>query len=232
MPSALVRFVSWASTPNASNASCITLRIHSASKSVSVAVSVSGSGVWLESVPRQPPFLQSTRKKLLRQILGVVVRQYPFALEQHDDWCSICAHYKIEGPMYPKYAKMRAAKRVFSITLNNSAIQEEFSSFVEPELKQMGVEFKREVFDWGFSDYRTLAAKAKEFQPDLIFINGFSVHILPAIQALRSQEMVKDGNVLCVMDFLDLLYNETPKSELAGVVSIAPPFDWTGHGRP
>jgi ABC-type branched-subunit amino acid transport system substrate-binding protein len=140
----------------------------------------------------------------------------------------ILPHYKIEGPMYPKYAQMRGAKRVFSITLNNSAIQEEFNTFVEPELQKAGIQFKREIFDWGFSDYRTLAQKAKEFQPDLIFINGFSVHILPSIQALRAIGMVQDGNILCVMDFLDLLYNDTPKAELAGVVSIAPPYEIPG----
>lgn len=140
----------------------------------------------------------------------------------------ILPHYKIEGPMYPKYAQMRGAKRVFSITLNNSAIQEEFNSFVEPELQKAGIQFKREIFDWGFNDYRTLAQKVKEFNPDLIFINGFSVQILPAIQALRTLGLVQDGNILCVMDFLDLLYNNTPKAELAGVVSIAPPYEIPG----
>lgn len=141
----------------------------------------------------------------------------------------ILPHYKIEGPMYVKYARSRGAKRVFSITLNNSAIQEEFDQLIDPDLKRDGVVLQREVFDWGFSDYRTLALKARDFKPDLILINGFSVHILPSIQALRSLGLVGDGNVLCVMDFLDLLYNETPKGELAGVVSIAPTFEIPGR---
>jgi ABC-type branched-subunit amino acid transport system substrate-binding protein len=141
----------------------------------------------------------------------------------------ILPHYKIDGPMYPKYAKMRGAKRAYSILLNNSAMLEEFDVLVDPELKKMGIEFKREIIDWGFADYRSLAAKIKEFKPDLIFINSFAVHILPMVQALRSLDMVADGNVLCVMDFLDLLYNNTPKNEIAGVVSIAPSFEIPGE---
>lgn len=137
-------------------------------------------------------------------------------------------HYKIEGPMYGKYARLRGAKRVFSIILNNSAILEEFNSFVDPELKKQGVKFQREVFDWGFNDFNTLALKAKKFKPDLVLVNGFAVHVLPIIQALRAQKLVADGNVLCVMDFIDLLYNNTPMKELAGATYIAPPFEIPG----
>lgn len=137
-------------------------------------------------------------------------------------------NYKMEGPMYAKYAKMRGAKRVFSIILNNSAILEQFNFFVDPELIKQGIKFQREVFDWGFNDFNTLALKAKRFKPDLILVNGFAVQILPIIQALRAQKMVADGNILCVMDFIDLLYNNTPKSELVGVAYNAPEFEIPG----
>ncbi|MCX7092043.1 MAG: ABC transporter substrate-binding protein [Methylobacter sp.] len=140
----------------------------------------------------------------------------------------ILPHFKIEGPMYAKYAKMRSAKRVFSIILNNVAILEEFDSFVDPELKKQGMEFQREVFDWGFKDFNTLIAKVKKFQPDLILISGYSVQILPIIQSLRAQSMLADGNVLCGMDFIDLLYSNTPIGELTGAAYIAPPFEIPG----
>jgi len=77
----------------------------------------------------------------------------------------------------------------------------------------------------GLSDFNTLAAKARPFNPDLIFVSGFAVQILPSLQALRALGMVGDGNVLCTMDFLDLINGNTPRSELIGVAGIAPPFE-------
>lgn len=148
-----------------------------------------------------------------------------FMTSQGKNRLRILPHYKIEGPKYVEYAVKRGAKRVFSVTLNNSAIQEEFDRFVEPELAKNGIEFKREVIDWGFSDYRTIAQKAKDFSPDLIFINGFSVHILPTIQSLRAFDLVEPGNVLCVMDFIDLLYENVDRKELVDVAFIAPQFE-------
>lgn len=151
-----------------------------------------------------------------------------FLTSQGNNRLRILPNYKIEGPVYVEYARVRSARKVIAITLNNSAIQEEFSRLVEPGLRQQGIEFRREVFDWGFSDFNTLAAKVKTFQPDLIFISGFAVHILPTVQALRAQGLVGNGNILCTMDFLDLLNNNTPRAELAGVASIAPPFEIPG----
>ena len=135
-------------------------------------------------------------------------------------------HFKIEGPVYVKYAEIRSSKRVFAFTLNNPEINAEFTEYVEPELRKRGIEFQREVYEFGHSDFNTLVAKAQASSPDLICVSGFSVHVLPIIRALRAQGSVGDGNVLCVMDFNELLLNDTPKQDLASIAFIAPPFEF------
>lgn len=144
------------------------------------------------------------------------------------DRIRILPSYKIEGPLWVEYAKKRSPKRVFMITLNNAPIEEEFSTIVEPGIRQLGIEFQRERFEWETKEYRNIALKAKNYQPDLIFVNGYSVHVYPVLTALRSLDLVKDGSVLCVMDFVDLLHNDTPRAELVGVAFFSPIFEIPG----
>lgn len=138
----------------------------------------------------------------------------------------ILTHFKAEGPVYVEYARMRGAQRVFSFTLNNPEIQGQFTEYVEPGLEDSGASFVREVYEFTHSDFRTLALKAKAYAPDLILVSGFSVHILPIVRALRDEGMIEDGNVLCIMDFNELLLASSDWQEFEGVAYIAPPFEF------
>lgn len=144
------------------------------------------------------------------------------------DRLRVLPNYKLEGPLWVEYAKRRGAKRIFMLTLNNPPIEEEFAKIVEPGVEALGAEFHRERFEWTGSDYRALALKAKEYQPDLIMVNGYSVHLYPAISALRSQGLIKDHNTIAALDFGDLLYNDTPKAELMDVAFVSPMFEIPG----
>jgi len=137
--------------------------------------------------------------------------------------------YKSEGAKYPEYARMRGAKRVFILALNLAPVDEQFSKTVEPELTKMGVEFKREKYEIGTTDYRSLALKAIEFKPDLIMLNGLSFNLLPLIQNLKALGYPIDGNVLATMDLMDILYGDNVPPELEGVAGIAPPFEIPGR---
>ena len=137
--------------------------------------------------------------------------------------------YKIEGPMYVKYAKHRKATRIFILAMNVASVDEQLRLFVEPQLAEAGIEFHRERYEIMTTDYRSLALKALAFKPDLILINGLSFNLIPMIQALRSQGLEIDGNVLTTMDMLDVIYAEDKLTGLEGIVSIAPTFEIPGR---
>lgn len=134
----------------------------------------------------------------------------------------IMPHYKIEGPEYLDYIRARGAERVYIVGLNISSVEEEFAEIVEPGLEAASVAFEREMYDFNTEEFRTLALRVAQYQPDLIIINGFSFHLYPLIRALRNQDLIQDGNVLATMDFVDLLYGDTPLSELAGIAFVTP----------
>ncbi len=147
-------------------------------------------------------------------------------VEERTNRMRILAHCKIQGPVYAQYAKMRQAKRVFTFVLNNPELQQEYTEYVEPALRAAGIEPHREIYEFSHSDFRTLALKAKAVRPDLIFVSGFSLHVSPIVRALQAESMVSDGNVLCIMDFNELLGDQDANKTFAGVAYIAPPFEF------
>jgi ABC-type branched-subunit amino acid transport system substrate-binding protein len=155
-----------------------------------------------------------------------------FICRGHANRLRMLPHFKIEGPVYVEYAKKRHAKKVFIISNNLSAYNDEFSKIVEPALRQAGISFQREVFEFDAKDYRSIAMKAAAYKPDLIMVAGFSVHIYPIIGALRNYDLVKDGNVISTMDFVDMFYNKTPLSDLKNVAFITPGYELSTNADP
>lgn len=137
----------------------------------------------------------------------------------------ILTSHKIEAPRYIKEAKRLKAKKVLIIALNIVSYNNEFGKIVEPAFKQAGIEFARESFSFDTKDFRTIALKTAQYKPDLILVAGHSVHVYPILRALREYQLIKKDNVLCSLDFIDLLHNRTPISELEGIPFIAPPFE-------
>jgi ABC-type branched-subunit amino acid transport system substrate-binding protein len=151
-----------------------------------------------------------------------------FITRDHPNRFRVLPSAKLFVPKFAEYARYREAKRVFMLTMNLAPVDEDFSRVVEPELDKLGAQHRREKFDLMTTDYRTLALKAIEYKPDLIMIDGLSFNILPIIQSLKSQGFKIDGNVVCVIDFIDLLYGKDVSQELAGAVFISPPFEMPG----
>jgi len=84
------------------------------------------------------------------------------------------------------------------------------------------------VFEFDTKDYRSIVLKAAAYKPDLIIVAGFAVHIYPLLGALRTYRLLNDKNVVCTMDFIDLMHNGTSKSELTNVPFIAPWYEVFG----
>ncbi len=143
----------------------------------------------------------------------------------------ILPNFKIEGPAYLEYAKARKAKRAFLMTCNYASCNEQFDKIVIPGLDKLGVEHQREIFDFDCKDYRSMVLKAQQYKPDLIIVSGYSVHVYPILEALRNYGLIKKDNVISTLDFIDLIHNGTPRSELVGVAFTCPPYEISGAGQ-
>jgi ABC-type branched-subunit amino acid transport system substrate-binding protein len=152
----------------------------------------------------------------------------PFITKTNSNRLRLMANSKIEAPLFVDYATKRSAKKIFIVQLNLSYAEEEFGKIVQPALEKKGISVKRELFDISVRDFKNITSKIREYKPDLIFICGYSFHVQPLIKDLRTANLIKSGNVLSVMDFVDLIYSDIPVTELREVAFVCPDFDIQG----
>ncbi|MFQ6041930.1 MAG: ABC transporter substrate-binding protein [Candidatus Poribacteria bacterium] len=133
-------------------------------------------------------------------------------------------NYKIEPPVYLEYAKARNPKRVAIIYVYLPHSHEEFTQLVIPPLKDMGAEVYAESYDIGLKDYKDIAVKVKDFNPDLIILNGFQHTLVGIVRALRPLGLITDGNTIGTYDMIDAA-EVLGKDEIEGIRAVAPLFE-------
>lgn len=155
-----------------------------------------------------------------------VVNYLPEFVHEGTNRVRVLPHFAIEGKVYARYSLLRGATKVTGICLNNPDTKVEFLKYVEPVLKENDVAFALETFEFATSDFKTIAAKVKQANPDVILISGFAHHIPMILDALRSQSLIENGNVLCIMNLALLLSDEESNKKFAGVAFAATPFSF------
>lgn len=132
--------------------------------------------------------------------------------------------YKIEPPVYTKYAQDRQAKRIAVTYVQLPHTIEEFEKILVPELKAKGADVFVEPYDFGRTDFKDIAAKMAAFKPDLIILNGFQGDLVGLIRSLRPLGAITDGNTIATYDLLDAAKILGP-DETEGIRIVAPLFE-------
>jgi branched-chain amino acid transport system substrate-binding protein len=135
--------------------------------------------------------------------------------------------YKIEAPVFVEYARQRGAKKVVAIFHDLPDAHEQFKQLVVPGLKEIGIaESDVTLFPYplGDPDFRTIATKAKQGNPDLVIISGFQQNLVPLVKALKTTGLAtNDGNTIATFSLLDLRAI-TSDEVLEGIAAAIPEF--------
>ena len=151
----------------------------------------------------------------------------PFITTKGADRLRVLPNQKVEAPLWIRMVDKAKPKRVYALTLNFASTNSQFTEIIEPQIAQRGIEYAREAFDVGTKDYDTMVLKAKAFNPDLYLITGFSFNVYPIMKQMQRYG-IDPNQVMITLDFIDLLYNETPKEELVGYYYATSFFDLPG----
>lgn len=133
--------------------------------------------------------------------------------------------YKNEYPIYMDYAKRRSAKKIAIIFFDLPEGHEEFRQLLIPAMVKNGwSESDFSLFPYALTetDFRTVAARVAQASPDLIIINGFQTTLGTIINALRTAQLVRDGNVIGTFNTIDvprLIGNEAVEGVAVAVPS-------------
>ena len=134
-------------------------------------------------------------------------------------------NYKYESIYYLKYIDVVRPEKVAIIYVNLPHTVEQFNDLILPELNERNIEnVLIEQYPIDKNEFRDIAIKLRQFNPDLIIINGFKSNLLRIIPTFREYNLIKAGNTICTFDFLDAA--EDLSNELKeGIRFVAPRFE-------
>lgn len=143
---------------------------------------------------------------------------------QHPNVFRTWVNYKYEPEKYFQYVNYRKAKKVAIACVNFPHTVQEFNEIVIPRLNSQGVQTSIEIYDFDTKQYRDLILKLGAQKPDLFILNGFQENLVGLVKALRTYNLVGDGNVIGTYDLLDAS-KILSQEELEGLRVVAPEFN-------
>jgi branched-chain amino acid transport system substrate-binding protein len=143
---------------------------------------------------------------------------------QHPNTFRTWVNYKYEPEKYFQYVNYRKAKKVAIACVNFPHTVQEFNEIVIPKLNSQGVQTNIEIYEFDTKQYRDLILKLSAQKPDLFILNGFQENLVGLVKALRTYNLVQDGNVIGTYDLLDAS-KILSKEELEGLRVVVPDFN-------
>jgi ABC-type branched-subunit amino acid transport system substrate-binding protein len=147
-----------------------------------------------------------------------------FVVDRYPNVFRSWVNYKYEPEKYIQYIRFRRAKRVAIACVNMPHTVQEFNEIIIPRLNKENVKTVIEIYEWNLKEYRNLIQKLSSKNPDLYILNGFQENLVGLVKALRTYNLIENGNTIGTYDLLDAA-NLLTKDELEGLRVIAPEFN-------
>ena len=124
----------------------------------------------------------------------------------------ILPNSNLEIPAFVQFLKNKNPKKVFIISYNNKSVQTLVYQGIKPYLDEKGIDYQIEKLDTNFNDFRILALKVKEYNPDVILIQHYDFGLIKTIPTLKEQALIHNGNTYIGLDMVELVNTQTDYS--------------------
>lgn len=135
-------------------------------------------------------------------------------------------NFKQEAEVFVNYLENKEFEKIYIIYANTDAADEEYEGIVRPALVKKGIKNENivsESFNLDRTDFRDIATKIKQFNPDFIIINGFIPHLVSMVKDFRNFGIIQNGNTIASLDMLDTA-QLLSDWEIEGIVVAAPSY--------
>ncbi len=135
-------------------------------------------------------------------------------------------NFKQEAAVFVDYLKEKKPEKVYMVYVNLESAVGEYEGVVRPALLEMGLKNENiisEPFNLTRTDFRDIALKIKQVNPDYLIINGFIPHVVSMTKEFRNLGVMTDTNTMASIDMLDAALLLSPQ-EVEGVFVAAPQY--------
>lgn len=148
----------------------------------------------------------------------------PFITRDYNNTFRTWVNFEAEAEHYIGYIIKKKPTKVAIAHMNVTGPLVQFSEIVIPEMTKLGItNYQREIFNLDKTDFKDIANKFKDYNPDLILMSGFKEHVIGFVRACREVNLFRNGNAMISMDLLDASENISNVS-LEGLVLTVPKF--------
>ena len=132
-------------------------------------------------------------------------------------------NFKLESEVYLDFIKSKEPKKIAIVYVNIPSLDEQFNQILKPQIEEMGIDSFIEPYEIAINDYKSLAAKVEQYQPDVLILSGFQDNLVGLIRAVRPLGLIKDDNTMAGYDLLDAA-TILGSDEIEGIHVTAPIF--------
>lgn len=183
---------------------------------------ISGVDIYMSGVTQQTmAILDQVASKEVPHFIWAFT---PLYLEMGMHTFRTYVNFGVEADNYLKFIESKKPKRVAFIYVNISGTNIQFNEVVIPKIKEMGIdEIMSESYDISTSNYRDMAAKIRNFNPDIMIINGFKDNLIQLVKDFHSFDLFKNGNAMFAFDLLDAA-SDLDNKLIEGLYVTAPTY--------
>ena len=134
----------------------------------------------------------------------------------------VLPNFKLEAPLFLKFIFENKAKKVFFFTPNLKAYLYQSDVYILPHLKEKGIDYHRELFDFNQSDFYPLVMKVLEYKPDVVIVSGYAFHLFPIIKLLKQYKVHKMSHIMATLDYIDLMRDSEKRKLISGMAFTSP----------
>jgi ABC-type branched-subunit amino acid transport system substrate-binding protein len=132
-------------------------------------------------------------------------------------------NYKLEPQVHLQYAQDTDAERVAIIYAQLPHTIEAYEEVLAPALRSRGKTVNLISYDPGKRDFKDIAERVDNFNPDMTVLNGFQQNIVSLVRAFRPLGLVENSNTIASFDMLDAA-EVLGDEEVEGIRVVAPEF--------
>ena len=139
-------------------------------------------------------------------------------------------NFKDEATQYMRLVNKLEPQKIVAMAVNIASNVEMFEDVVGQMIVDEEIDYTFLPYDFDTSDYSNIALRAMNEDPDLYILSGYSFQIYGLMRALAAYG-VPPSKIVVTMDFVDLIYGDTPREELAGYYFTTPAFEIPGKSE-
>lgn len=133
-------------------------------------------------------------------------------------------NYRVESEYIKKFFDTKQSKKVAIVYVQLPHTDELVNKILIPYFKEKGINYSIEPYDIEKKDFKDIATKVKNLNPDAVYVNGFKANLIGLVKAFEDYEINTSCDNLYTYDFMDAI-NDFNDEIISHINYVVPAYE-------